>query len=387
MAGVRAARALLVLGFALGLAPALWAAGPIEPAGSVDHSARAAPRISTRDLAHRLVVVEVAGTRVWAVTDEEAWFNLQLYGVRTPAAVVRAFRPGGVILYGDNVVSPDQVRRLTHGLQATARDVGYPLLVMTDQEGGRVVRLPGLVAQSQPSAASYEGDAAAARDDATRVGAAMRRMGVLVDLAPVADVNTVGDGGIIGDRSFGSTPSVVSPMVRAQVCGYHSGGVATTIKHWPGHGSTRVDSHTALPTLTLPVYRWKRVHLPPFRAGIAAGTDLVMVGHLAYPALDPSGRPASLSARLNRQWLRDRLGFHGVVITDALTIWALRGYGGPGRIAVAAYRAGSDLLLTPGRPRAAADALLDAVRGGTGSLTGSAWLQGRRPWQPAEPAR
>jgi len=365
MAGVRAARALLVLGLTLGLAPALWAAGRVEATGSVNQAARAAPRISTRALVHRLVVVEVAGTRAWAVTDEEAGFNLRLYGVRTPAAVVRTFRPGGVILYGDNVVSPDQVRRLTHGLQATARDVGYPLLVMTDQEGGRVVRLPGPIAQSQPSAASYDGDTAAARDDATRVGAAMQRMGVLVDLAPVADVNTVGDDGIIGDRSFGSTPSVVSPMVRAQVCGYHSGGVTTTIKHWPGHGSTRVDSHTALPTLTLPVYRWKRVHLPPFRAGIAAGTDLVMVGHLAYPALDPSGRPASLSARLNRQWLRDRLGFHGVVITDALTMGALRGYGGPGRIAVAAYRAGSDLLLTPGRPRAAAGALLDAVRGGT----------------------
>ena len=166
-------------------------------------------------------------------------FNLDLYGVGTPAAVVRTFRPGGIILFSDNVSNVDQVREFTAGLQRVAGSKGYRLLIMTDQEGGRVSRLPGPIAESQPSAASYDGDAARARRDARLVGAAMRRMQVLVDLAPVADVNTVGDQGVIRDRSFGSTPDVVSRMVQAQVCGYHDGGVATSIKHWPGHGSTR----------------------------------------------------------------------------------------------------------------------------------------------------
>ena len=325
-------------------------------------STSAASGLSNTLLVHRLFVIEVAGVRANRVGPEAARFNLQRYGVRTPAAVVRRFQPGGVILFGDNVVSVDQVRRLTLGLQDAAESAGYQLLVMTDQEGGRVRRLPGQVSQTQPSAASYDGDAALARHDARAVGTAMRGMHVLVDLAPVADVNTVGDAGVIGDRSFGADPDLVSRMVQAQVCGYHGGGVATTLKHWPGHGSTRTDSHRSLPTLTEPVARWRRNDLPPFKAGIAAGTDLVMVGHLAYPALDPSGTPASLSHTLTHDWLRNHLGFTGVVITDALTMGALKDFGDSARIATRALRAGADLLLMPRRPRADARALVELLQ-------------------------
>ena len=152
----------------------------------------AAP-LSTWTAVHRLLVVPVAGRHLRHVSQEARALNLDLYGVGTPAAVVRTFRPGGIILFSDNVSSVDQVREFTAGLQRVAGSKGYRLLIMTDQEGGRVSRLPGPVAESQPSAASYDGDAARARRDARLVGAAMRRMQVLVDLAPVADVNTVGD--------------------------------------------------------------------------------------------------------------------------------------------------------------------------------------------------
>jgi beta-N-acetylhexosaminidase len=205
-----------------------------------------------------------------------------------------------------------------------AGERGYRLLIMTDQEGGRVLRLPG----------------------------------------GVADVNTVGSAGVIGDRAFGTTPDLVARMVAAQVCGYHDGGIATTIKHWPGHGATTTDSHTDLPTLVLPVRRWRRVHLPPFRQGVASGTDLVMVGHLALPALDPSGLPATLSPVLTRHWLRQELGFRGVVITDALTMGALQAYGSGGAVALRAFRAGADLLLMPRGPVGAARRLVEAVRSG-----------------------
>jgi beta-N-acetylhexosaminidase len=319
---------------------------------------------STRNLVHRLFVVEVAGRRLHRVSPSSAARNEALYGVPTPAQVIRRFRPGGVILFADNVATRRQVSRFTSGLQDVARRLGYQLLVMTDQEGGRVRRLPGAVLRSQPSAASYGGRGAPARRDARAVGTRMRRMGVLVNLAPVADVATVGDRGVIGDRSFGSTADVVSRLVTEQVCGYHRGGVATTIKHWPGHGSTAVDSHERLPELTVPLRRWRRVHLPPFRAGIASGADLVMVGHLAYPRLDPSGRPATVSPVLTRTWLRDKLGFAGPVITDALTMDALADYGSSARLATRAFGAGADLLLMPSRPRSAARGLLRAVRHG-----------------------
>lgn len=324
-----------------------------------------APALTRHLLARRMFVVTFAGRRPHRVSASAAAYNLSHFGVRTPAQVVRRYQPGGVIYFADNVGTVRQVRRLSDELRAAAARNGYRLLIMTDQEGGQVSRLPGSATESQPSAESYYGRTVPARRDARAVGESMRRMGVRVNLAPVADVNTVGDDGVIQDRSFGSTADVVVPMVRAQVCGYHQGGVATTLKHWPGHGSTRSDSHHVLPTLELSTRRWKRVHVPPFRAGIDRGTDLVMVGHLAYPAVDPTGRPASLSPVLNRQWLRGRLDFTGLVITDALDMGALSGFGDSGRLAVRAVRAGSDLLLMPAGPRSAAEELEDAVRAGT----------------------
>ncbi len=316
-------------------------------------------------LLHQVLVVQVAGRRPHVVSAGAASYNDRLYGVPSPAGVVRTFHPGGIIYFSGNVSSVRQVTRLSQSLQyAAERRSGVPLLLMTDQEGGRVSRLPGPVIAAQPSARSFEGNTTAGRRSALAVGQAMRAMGVLVNLAPDADVDTVGDAGVIGDRSFGSTAGRVSAMVGAQICGYHRSRIATTIKHWPGHGSTRVDSHEALPHLHLTLPTWRRVHEPPFRAGIAAGTDLLMVGHLAYARLDPSGRPASLSRIMDHRWLRDRLHFRGVVITDALTMGALKTFGNDGRLAVTAFRAGADLLLLDRSPRAAVAALKAAVAAG-----------------------
>jgi beta-N-acetylhexosaminidase len=354
-----AALLLLCAAFAAAAAPDA-ASGASNP-----RVARTALRELDDDaLAHRLFVVSVAGRRPHSVSDAQGAWNRAHYGVATPAEVVRRFQPGGVVLFANNVSTVAQVTRLSEGLQAIAAERGYQLLIMSDQEGGRVSRLPGPAAEGQPAAASFRSRVGPARRSAREVGTAMRRMGVLVDLAPVADVNTVGNKGVIGDRSFGSTADVVSPMVSAQVCGYHAGGVATTLKHWPGHGSTAVDSHQALPTLDLPVRRWKRVHVPPFRTGIAAGADLVMVGHLAYPAIDSSGVPATLSPTLTRQWLRESLGFTGVTITDSLGMKALAGFGDNPTIARKAFDAGADLLLMPPQPRAAAESIAEALRAG-----------------------
>jgi beta-N-acetylhexosaminidase len=192
----------------------------------------------------------------------------------------------------------------------------------------------------------------------------MSSLGVSTDLAPVADVNTAGSGGVIGDRSFGSTPGVVSRLTSAQVCGYHSGGVATTVKHFPGHGSTSTDSHLHTAVIHESVAKWAATDLPPFQAAVAHGVDMILVGHLAFPAMDPSGRPATISRRLNFMQLRKRLGFQGVVITDALNMGGITSWGTPGEIAVDTIWAGSDMLLMTPQPVVAIHAIVSAVAQG-----------------------
>ncbi len=320
--------------------------------------------MSVRELAHQLLVVTVAGTDPDLVSAAEAASNLADFGVRTPAEVARTFQPGGIVYFDTNVRSVAQVRRLSRGLHAASRAGGTPTLLFTDQEGGSVSRLPGRVATSQPAARDLEGDPEQGAASARMVGTAMADMGLDVDFAPVADVDTVGGAGVIGDRAFGTSPGVVSRMVRAQTCGYHDGGVGVTLKHWPGHGSTSIDSHDALPTLALSRAAWRRDHLPPFAAGIGRGADLVMTGHLAYPRLDPSGRPATLSRTLTHGWLRERLGFDGVVVTDSLEMAAIAGRGTSGEVAVAALQAGADLLLMSPSPQGSTSGIREAVADG-----------------------
>ena len=335
---------------------------PSRSAATVPPLQRRVAALSLRELAHRLQVVRVAGTAPRTVTPSEEAANRANFGVPTPAAVAGGWQPGGVVYFDANVASVGQVRSLSRGLHRASRRGGWPTLLFTDQEGGLVSRLPGPSAVEQPAARTFANRPAVGSASARRVGAAMAAMGLDVNLAPVADVDTVG--GVIGDRAFGTGPDGVSRLVRAQTCGYHRGGVGVTLKHWPGHGSTSVDSHRSLPTLTLPLTLWRQDHLPPFRAGIRGGADLVMTGHLAYPRLDPSGRPATLSPRLTNGWLRERLGFDGVVVTDALGMGAIVSRATPGQIAVRALRAGADLLLMSPSPRGATSGIVEAVRDG-----------------------
>jgi beta-N-acetylhexosaminidase len=320
--------------------------------------------MTVAELARQVQVVAVAGTRARRVTAAEAARNSDDFGLRTPAEVAGQFRPGGIVYFSDNVASVTQVRRLSSALHRVSNAAGVPVLLAADQEGGAVSRLPGEAATSQPAARDLGGDPRLAYSSARGVGRAMAAMGLDVDFAPVADVDTVAGAGVIGDRAFGTEPGVVSRMVRAQTCGYHRGGVAVALKHWPGHGATPIDSHTALPTVRLPRATWRREHLPPFVTGIAAGADMVMTGHLVYPRLDSSRRPASLSQVLTQQWLRQRLGFEGVIVTDALEMAAVAERGTAGDVAVQALRSGADLLLMSSDPAAAAAGIQRAVAAG-----------------------
>lgn len=299
--------------------------------------------MTLRDRARQLLVVEFSGTTA-------------------PARLIETLHPGGLIYFTPNVTSSSQIRAMSAAAQRASRAAGQPLLIMTDQEGGPVTRLPGT--SDAPAGTDFGGDAAWARRTALSTGRSLVDVGINVDLAPVADVNTVGSGGVIGSRSFSSDPAVVSRMVRAQVCGYHDAGVAAASKHFPGHGSTSTDSHLSTATIQASVSRWRSTDLPPFASAVNSDVDLILTGHLAFPALDPSGRPATISPLLTKQLLRQQLGFEGVVITDALNMGGITSWGDSRSIAVRAIQSGVDLLLMPPQPREAVVGIVKAVRDG-----------------------
>jgi beta-N-acetylhexosaminidase len=186
---------------------------------------------------------------------------------------------------------------------------------------------------------------------------------VNVDFAPVADVTGGPSNTVIGSRSYGSAPSPVARQLAAAVRGYESAGVAATLKHFPGHGHTAIDSHRALPVLRQDKATLTREDLAPFAAGIQAGASIVMTGHLRVLAVDRS-EPATFSKPLVTGVLRGELGFTGVVITDAMNMAAVAGRYPPGEAAVRAVLAGSDVVMMPPDVRAARDGLLAAIRSG-----------------------
>jgi beta-N-acetylhexosaminidase len=233
-------------------------------------------------------------------------------------ARVAAGQVGGVILLGNGWTTEQATQTAIDRLQAVACRRGSPLLVAVDQEGGTVRRFPW--AAPMESAAAMR-TAAEARTQASAAAPALRRAGVSIDLAPVADTTST-PRSFLGTRSFGSDPPAVATLVRAFVAGLQQGGVAATAKHFPGLGSavTSTDDH---PVTIARGKAFLTARLAPFRAAIAAGTKLVMMSNASYPALDPSGVPAVFSHAIVTDLLRDQLGFDGVVITDALDAGAV----------------------------------------------------------------
>lgn len=255
---------------------------------------------------------------------------------------------GGIILFSRNCHSARQISTLTRDLQAAARDAGhrYPLLIAVDQENGLVQRLgdaitclPGAMALG----ATRSEELTCAVAEAT--GRELRALGINMNLAPVADVNSNPANPVIGVRSFGEDPDLVSRLTAAAVRGYRASNVINTLKHFPGHGDTAVDSHLAMPVLPHALERLERVELAPFRAGIAAGADTVMLAHMRLLRLAPDdGLPASLSPAVTH-FLRESLGFTGAVMTDCLEMDAITKTTGAAQGAVLALRAGVDIAL------------------------------------------
>ncbi|MGP3932199.1 beta-N-acetylhexosaminidase [Nonomuraea sp. KM88] len=315
--------------------------------------------MSVAEKVGQLFMPVLYGTSASSVSGE----NHARYGAQTPAKVIRKYHLGGVILFPQNVRSSRQVVDLTNGMQRAAK--GVPLLVATDQENGPVSRMSALMTDF-PGAGEIgaKKDLSLSRAVAAATGRELRALGVNLDFAPVADVNVNPGNPVIGRRAFGDDPKKVAKMVSAAVKGFDDAKIAATAKHFPGHGDTTVDSHSGLPVIKHTRAEWERIDAPPFKAAIAAGVDAVMSAHIVFPKLDPSGDPATLSKPILTGLLREKLGFKGVISTDALNMGGARTKYDDGEVAVRAVLAGADLLLMPNDLPEAHRAVLAAVKSG-----------------------
>lgn len=351
------------------LLPALVAAGchtnsaPVTPPQAARPTP--VPRPALTPGAERWVEKTLAGLSLERKAAQLVFVRMNGY-YQSPRAVdsrellerVRELGVGGVVVFDSEV---DSLPRLLNGLQ---RASAVPLLVAADLERGLSFRVRrGVVPLPYAMAVGATRSEEAARFCGRVAAREARAVGIHWTFAPVADVNNNPANPVINIRSFGEDPHLVARLAAAWVGGAHEGGLLTTAKHFPGHGDTAVDSHLALATLAGDRARLDSVELRPFRELLAAGVDAVMLGHIAVPALDASGSPATLSAPVAEQLLRRELGFGGLVVTDALDMAGVKP-AWDGEAVVRAVQAGADVVLMPLDARVAVQALARAVREG-----------------------
>jgi len=268
-------------------------------------------------------------------------------GTSIPRAVSKGItngRIGGVILFSDNLPSRSAARSLTARLQKLRRPKAlrrYPLLIMTDQEGGLVKRLSG--APTASAAEMGRRGPAFSRRQGRLTGRNLRNAGINVNFAPVVDVARPGGNIAATDRGFGSTVTSVVRSALPFATAMEAAGAAATAKHFPGLGSVRLNTDDAVQRIGLSKAALRRVDEAAYRPFIRAGIDMVMVGTAIYPAF--SNRPAAFEKKIVTGELRRRLGFRGVTVTDALGTVAARSFGGPRKLTPVAARAGMDLML------------------------------------------
>lgn len=346
----------------------LTAALVLSVAGAVPGTTPPAPATlgnHTPALIRSLSPEQLAGQRV-----------IYSYGGLTPPASllarIHAGEAAGVIFFADNISSQTQIRQVSRELQRAASHspVKEPLLLMTDQEGGQVRRLPGAPDLSEKQIGSSADPLAEASRAGRGAGRNLTGAGMDVNLAPVLDAFR-SPGNFIDQygRSYSSNPRQAARLGSAFITAQQRAGVAATVKHFPGLGAaaTNQDTDARPVTLGLSLHMLRSVDELPYRSAIGAGVRLVMVSWATYPALDRA-RPAGLSQTVVQGELRRRLGFNGVTVTDALEAGALRDYGTTSNRAVLAAHAGMDLLLCAGQQvgegGAAVSALASALRSG-----------------------
>jgi beta-N-acetylhexosaminidase len=272
---------------------------------------------------------------------------------------------GGVILFSENTQSIEQTITLNSQLQTAASKSSskLPLFISIDQEGGRVARLPRDVATSftgnMSIGATYKKHGTSfAKKTATVIAKELNSLGINVNYAPTVDVNMNPDNPVINVRSFGENPVLVSKLGAAQVAGFENNGVITSLKHFPGHGDTNVDSHTGLPQVNHSKEIIYEQDLSPFKHIIAKqNPGMIMTAHIQYPALDSTTfvsidgktmiKPATMSRAIITDILRGELNYQGVVVTDALDMAGISNFFTPTQAVINTFAAGADIALMP----------------------------------------
>ncbi|MBE7025105.1 MAG: glycoside hydrolase family 3 protein [Ruminococcaceae bacterium] len=273
---------------------------------------------------------------------------------------------GGVVLFGDNIQSREQVTRLLTDLQGASR---IPLFIAVDEEGGEVSRLSGIEGMGVSAVPSMRevgdgGDSQRAYDIGKNLGTEIGTLGFNVNFAPVADTLVNEENTEIGTRSFGTDPALVSAMVEEMVQGLRDSGVASAVKHFPGHGSALTDSHSGRARSERTYEEMQTADLLPFKAGIEAGADFVMISHMVNKDITKTDMECSMSTNVMTNILRNTMGFPNIIITDSLSMKAITDFYSPGAAALTAFEAGADMLLMPENIAEAHQAIKAAVENG-----------------------
>ena len=276
---------------------------------------------------------------------------------------------GGITLFAANIKNPEQIKALTKYLHGLGN---YPLICV-DEEGGRVARIANnsnfnVVKYASMSAVGATGDPKKAYEAGDNIGSYLSLYGFDVDLAPVSDVNTNPENVVIGDRAFGSSPQLVADMASQFLLGLQKESVEGCLKHFPGHGDTKADTHYGYAESLKTWDELKDCEMIPFQKGIATGAQMVMTAHVCLPNVTGGSIPSTLSPMILGDILRGRLGFKGVIITDSMGMGAITQQYSPEEAAIVAIEAGVDIVLDPADYVSAFEAVVSAVESGRISM-------------------
>lgn len=261
------------------------------------------------------------------------------------AELIRNEKVGGVILLGGNIQNETQLLQYMKNIKQANKTNHTPLMLGVDEEGGRVSRIPDSIANFPSSQyIGAHGSPSTSREIGQLLAQKVKAFGFNVNFAPVLDIHNNPQNNVIGDRSFGTTPNIVSEFGIATMNGIKSEGVIPVVKHFPGHGNTSVDSHVSLPNVDKSIEDIKEEEIIPFQKAFNEGADMVMVAHILYSAFDQE-YPATLSKRIITDFLREEMEFEGVVITDDMSMGAITQNYGMEEAAVLSIRAGTDMFM------------------------------------------
>lgn len=319
-------------------------------------------------LLNEMTLEEKIGQLFFITPEKLTGIGVAIQAGDTTKQMLEQYPVGGLIYFSQNIETPDQITSMIENSQSYSR---IPLFIGIDEEGGtlvaRIANNPNFNVEKFPNMKEIgaTGDPNQAFYVGSTIGSYLHSYGFNMDFAPDADLLTNPNNSVIGERSFGSDPTLVGTMTAQAVKGFQQENVSAVIKHFPGHGDTKEDSHTEAAIVTKTLDELRMAEFIPFQSGIEAGVDGVMVGHLQVPQVTGTDTPATLSPIIITDILRNELGFQGLVITDSLSMGAITQYYSSDEAAVLALQAGTDILLMPEDFPLAYQGVLNAVSSGT----------------------